>query len=66
MKTNSKQNFKTKEIMIEKLCNDNNLEIVNKNIATLNRSIKRPSINHVGLELMGHFYNSSMNLNIIG
>lgn len=57
---------KSSEIDVQKLCNDNGLEILNKDRIKTWNTIKRPAINRVGFELLDHFYNSNINMNIIG
>lgn len=54
------------QIDVKKLCNDLELEVVNKDKIINWVPIKRPAINRVGLELLGHFYNKDLNMNIIG
>lgn len=61
-KTINTKNF----ISVLNLCEDNLLEIINKNNIKNWRSIKRPSINRVGLEIIGHFEIDDLNKNIIG
>lgn len=57
---------KTNEIDVQKLCIDNGLIIVNKDSIKSWNTIKRPAINRVGFELLGHFYNNDISMNIIG
>lgn len=61
-KTINTKNF----INVLNLCEDNLLEIINKNNIKNWRNIKRPSINRVGLEIIGHFEIDDLNKNIIG
>ncbi len=65
---NSKNEINTSEfINVIDLCNDNSLEIINKENIKKWREIKRPSINRVGLEISGLFENTdSLDKNIIG
>lgn len=68
MSKNSKnQSINTSKVInVEKLCIDNALDVVNKENIKIWREIKRPSINRVGLEILGHFENTSLSKNIIG
>lgn len=54
------------QIDVEKLCKDLELKIINKDKIVKWVPIRRPAINRVGLELLGHFYNKDLNMNIIG
>ncbi len=53
-------------INVNKLCLDNELDIFNKEHIKNWREIKRPSINRVGLEIIGHFEHDDIDKNIIG
>lgn len=64
---------KTKSINVSKfinvlsLCEDNLLDIVNKEKIKKWREIKRPSINRLGLEILGYFnHQDEINKNIVG
>lgn len=56
----------TKSINVLQFCNDNQLEVYNKDSIKKWRDIKRPSINRIGLEILGYFDNDSLSKNIIG
>lgn len=56
----------SKYINVLNLCEDNLLEIVNKEKIKNWREIMRPSINRAGLELIGHFESKDLNKNIVG
>lgn len=53
-------------INVQKLCLDNELDVFNKEKIQNWREIKRPSINRVGLEIIGHFEHDDIDKNIIG
>lgn len=53
-------------INVLNLCEDNLLEVVNRDKIKKWREVKRPSINRVGLEILGHFDHEDLNKNIIG
>ena len=53
-------------INVKKLCEDNLLDIINEENITEWREIKRPSINRVGLEILGHLETEDLSKNIIG
>ena len=53
-------------INVHKLCLDNELDVFNKEKIQKWREIKRPSINRVGLEIIGHFEHDDIDKNIIG
>lgn len=55
------------EISVLELCQENKLEVANKNFIKKWGNIKRPAINRAGLELKGYFYSEdSISKNIIG
>ncbi|MBD5423098.1 MAG: HPr(Ser) kinase/phosphatase [Mycoplasma sp.] len=56
----------SKFINVEKLCIDNGLDVINKDIIDNWREIMRPSINRVGLEIIGHFEHDDIDKNIVG
>lgn len=56
----------SKYINVLRLCNDNQLSVVNKDKIKNWREVKRPSINRMGVEILGHFENESISKNIIG
>ncbi|MGL4343520.1 MAG: HPr(Ser) kinase/phosphatase [Metamycoplasmataceae bacterium] len=56
----------SKEISVIEFCNDNKLEIINKDKIKITTTIKRPAINRLGLELKGFIENENLNKNIIG
>ncbi len=55
-----------KTIDVLDLCEKNQLEIANKENIKNWRQIKRPSIDRIGLEIVGYFENTSLDKNIIG
>lgn len=56
----------SKFINVLDLCLDNELEIINLKKIKKWRQVKRPSINRVGLEIIGHFEIEDLNKNILG
>lgn len=56
----------TKSINVLQFCSDNQLDVYNKDSINNWRDIKRPSINRIGLEILGYFDNDSISKNIIG
>ena len=55
-----------KQIDVQQLCLDHQLEIVNQSVIKKWKPILRPAINRAGFELLGHFYTQGLNMNIIG